>query len=269
MDPNSNTEGRDASREGPITLVVLASQPVVRVGVRHLLEGQTSIVVIGDASRVGDAVSLVSAQRPDVMLLDPDCEDFSLQAITKLVGHGGRSLIVFTSATEPATHGQSVALGAMGVVEKRHSAATLVRAIEKVHAGEVWLERRATASLVQEMVRRHSNPEAPKISSLTKRELEVAVLVGSGLKSHAIAERLFISHATVRNHLTSILAKLELADRFELAFYAREHGLTGAKAERPHTNPPLQFRSVPVVPDMLAPGFERRRSDRRLSGTQI
>ena len=114
----------------------------------------------------------------------------------------------------------------MGVVQKRQSALALRRAVDRVHAGEIWLDRQTTATLLRGLRKAPpSDPEQAKIQSLTRRELEVVALIGIGLKNEALAARLSISQATVRNHLTSILAKLDLADRFELAFYAAEHGL--------------------------------------------
>jgi two-component system nitrate/nitrite response regulator NarL len=206
-------------------VAVLAAHPVVRVGLKYLLEGRHSLHLIGEASKTSEGASLVASQRPDVVLLDPDGEDFTLQAIVMLATLSNARILIFTAATEATLHHQAVALGAMGVVLKHQSADVLGRAVEKVHAGEVWLERVTTASMLRGILRRGHDPEAIKIQSLTKRELEVIALIGSGLKNAAVAERLFISDATVRNHLTSILAKLELSDRFELAFYAARHRL--------------------------------------------
>lgn len=264
---DSHHLNEQAEPQGSIHVLVLAAQPVVRVGVRRLLEGRPSVAVTGEAGRLAEGTALVPSLVPHVILLDPDCEDFSLQAVSTFRELGRVPVLVFTGTTDPAMHGHAVALGAMGVVEKRHSADTLGRAVEKVHAGEVWLERRAAANMVQEMTRRNSDPEALKIATLTKREREVIGLIGSGLKSEAIANRLFISQATVRNHLTSILGKLELADRFELAFYARQHGLAGLKDELGHAARLRVPRAAPASVDDLI-GFaaaERRRNDRRLS----
>jgi DNA-binding NarL/FixJ family response regulator len=115
----------------------------------------------------------------------------------------------------------------MGVVLKEKAAETLLRAIERVHAGEVWLERAMMASVLSQMTRasQQPDPEAAKIATLTTREREVIALIGEGLRNRQIAERLFISETTVRHHLTSIFAKLEVADRLELVIYAFRHAL--------------------------------------------
>jgi two-component system nitrate/nitrite response regulator NarL len=250
--------------DGRIRLAVLAAHPVVRVGLRHLLESQPKLVLIGEASRTAEGAALVASEQPNVVLLDPDSEDFTLEVIANLAALGHGRILIFTAATEPKLHSRAVALGAMGVVQKHHSGDTLGRAVEKVHAGEVWLERGATASMLQGILRGGHDPEALKIHSLTKRELEVIGLVGSGLKSAAIAGRLFISQATVRNHLTSILGKLDLSDRFELAFYASKHGLVQGRSGGIAT---LQSRQPghgrPPVGEPWPNGADRRRQERR------
>lgn len=263
-DPRSNERPAVSTLPDPIRVVVLAAQPVVRAGVRHLLERRPSFLVDGEAGHLAEAAALVTSVPSHVILLDPDCEDFSLRAIPTLMQLAHVPVIVFTGTSEPDVHGQAVVLGAMGVVGKQQPAETLCRAVEKVHAGEVWLERRATASMVQAIARKNSDPETLKIRSLTKRELEVIGLIGSGLKSEAIAARLFISQATVRNHLTSILGKLDLADRFELAFYARRHGLIGPRDDVGQVPPRAPRLRPALVADRVEPEGEDRPGEPRL-----
>jgi DNA-binding NarL/FixJ family response regulator len=135
-----------------------------------------------------------------------------------------RALIV-TGSTDPDAHQRAIKSGAMGIVLKEQASEVLLTAIEKVHAGEVWLSRSMTASILSRMSNNPNDVEAQKIESLTKREHEIIVLVAQGLKRTQIADKLFISETTVRNHLTSILSKLGLSDRFELVFFAFRNGL--------------------------------------------
>ena len=110
----------------------------------------------------------------------------------------------------------------------------LLKAIRKVSAGEVWLDRSTTARLLGDLSHR-VGPKAPDtadIAQLTLRERQVVTVVAQGLGNQEIAARLHISEATVRNHLTSIYRKLELHSRFELAMYALEHGLIKAPLAR-------------------------------------
>ena len=222
-----------------VSVVVVAAQPVVRVGVRHLLDAQDGIRVVGDAQSTADAVALLTALKPNVVVLDPDSDDPGLHSIAALAATGHSTILIFTAVSERATHSEAVALGAMGVVQKHQSAHALRRAIDRVHAGEVWLDRQTTATLLRGLRKGSaSDPEDAKIRSLTKRELEVIALIGIGLKNDAIAMRLSISQATVRNHLTSILGKLDLSDRFELAFYAAGHGLVDEQDRMPGLRAP-------------------------------
>jgi DNA-binding NarL/FixJ family response regulator len=136
-------------------------------------------------------------------------------------------VLVLTGSSDPEFHRRAVCLGAIGVLSKDKPADVLVKAIEKIHAGEAWLDRTMTATVLREMSPRNrkQDPEELKITSLTEREREVIKLVGEGLKNKQIAERLFISDITVHHHLTSIYSKLEVADRLELLIYAYRNGL--------------------------------------------
>ena len=119
----------------------------------------------------------------------------------------------------------------MGLVRKEQAAEVLVQAIEKVHAGEVWLETSMVTRALAEMAgqravgEEQTDPEAARIARLTAREREVIGLIGEGLYNKQIAKHLSISEATVSHHLTSIFAKLGLANRFDLVIYAYRHGL--------------------------------------------
>jgi DNA-binding NarL/FixJ family response regulator len=111
----------------------------------------------------------------------------------------------------------------MGVVPKEQAAELLIKAIEKVYLGEVWLDRLSLGNLVWQLTSRTKDaddPEKRKIATLTDREREVITLIAEGLKNKQIAERLFISQTTVTHHLSSIYAKLKVSDRLELVVYA-------------------------------------------------
>jgi len=117
-------------------------------------------------------------------------------------------------------------LGAMGVVLKEHAPDVLIKAIEKVHAGEIWLDRPTMGRMLREMTgkdEKEIDPELTKIESLTQREREVVALIAEGLKNRQIGERLFISETTVTHHLSSIYSKLGVSDRLELVIYAFTH----------------------------------------------
>jgi two-component system, NarL family, nitrate/nitrite response regulator NarL len=227
---------------------VLAAHLVVRAGVKQMLAADSHMQITHEAASIDEAVSVMSPQPPDVVIVDPDADEVTLHAITQLSEAGLNRVLVFTSVTDPKVHRRAFELGAFGVVLKDQSAETLIRAVRTLHAGEAWLERVQAANLLN-AIRRRRDPEEIKIESLTKREHEVIKLVGHGHNSAAISSQLFISEATVRNHLTSILGKLGLSNRFELAVYAFRHRLVELQPE------PVGQRvsTVPAAPESGTP----------------
>jgi two-component system nitrate/nitrite response regulator NarL len=142
---------------------------------------------------------------------------------------GDARVLLLTGVRDPEVHQRAVRVGAMGLVFKEKPPDDLFKAIEKVYAGEVWLDRSLTARVLTKMVRSNDTkqiePETNKATLLTEREREVVTLVSEGLKNKDIAERLFISETTVRHHLTSIFSKLDVASRFELIILLHQQKL--------------------------------------------
>jgi DNA-binding NarL/FixJ family response regulator len=185
--------------------------------------------VVGMAGNRAEALDIATREKPDVILLDLDLggED-SLTFLPELreAAKNARVLIL-TGSSDPEPHRRAIRLGAMGVVLKGQSPEVLIKAIQKVYAGEVWIDRATMGNLLQEMTRNHADHDRDqeKIQSLTDREDQVIALIAEGLKNKQIAERLFISETTVTHHLSSIFSKLEVSDRLELVIYAFAHNL--------------------------------------------
>jgi DNA-binding NarL/FixJ family response regulator len=137
-------------------------------------------------------------------------------------------VLVLTGVRDKELHRQALQLGAMGIVLKDHAAEILIEAIEKVRAGEVWLDRSMLVALLGTSARGDADPERVKIQMLTDREREIICLLAEGLRNKQIGERLFISEITVRHHLTSIFNKLAVSDRVELLIYAYRNGIVAA-----------------------------------------
>jgi len=226
-----------------VRVALLARWPVMCAGLRHLLEQHESVDVVAEYRSTSEAIT--ASDPCDVILLDPDCEEISLRAVSALAQARDSRILVFTGASDVRVHTRAIELGAAGVLSKEQQAGVVVRAVLKVHAGELWLERAKTAAVLSWAMRRGQDPEVMKIGTLTKREREIVGLVGEGLRNSAIAERLFISEATVRNHLTSILSKLELVDRFDLAVYAFRHELVPSLDVQTHRAAPLPVDDAP------------------------
>jgi two-component system nitrate/nitrite response regulator NarL len=214
----------------PIRVLLIDDHVVMRRVLRMLIENQPGLSVVGEATDRDAAILSAAREQPDIILLDLDLGDQSgLDLLPELrtVAKAAR-VIVLTGIRDPAEHRQAVRLGATGMVLKEQAIDTLVKAIERVHAGETWLDPALVAHVLADRSRargQDANPEAAGIAALTEREREVIVLIGEGLKNRQIGKRLSISETTVVHHLTSIFAKLGVANRLELVTYAYRHGL--------------------------------------------
>lgn len=221
----------ETARE-PIRVLLVDDHVVVRAGLKMLIESQATMKVVGEAGNKNDALALASREQPDIILLDLYLgEENAVDFIPELISKAEESrIVILTGVRNPEEHQRAVKLGAMGVALKETSPQLLLKCIERVHAGEVWLDRFLTSNLIVELRRNHHKPtkkeeEDSAISRLTDREREVIALVGQGLKNKQIADRLCISEITVRHHLTSIFEKLKVCDRLELLIFAYQKGM--------------------------------------------
>jgi DNA-binding NarL/FixJ family response regulator len=196
-----------------ISVLIVDDHPVVREGLRALLEAQDDMTVAGEAGDGPAAVSLAASLRPDIVLLDlklPGSD--GIAALPQLRAAGPR-VLVLTSATEPAAASRAVRAGATGVVYKDIDPAALVRAIRSVHDGNVLLAPEAAGSLVR----------GSRADTLTAREREVLAGIADGRSNKEIARSLRVSEKTVKAHVSAVLAKLGVQDRTQAAVYAVRH----------------------------------------------
>ena len=212
----------------PITIMIVDDHVVIRTGLRMLIEHDQRMQVVAQAGNKIEALERAASSRPDVIILDLLLgEDDGLSFLPELCQTSPNSrVLVLTGVQNPDSHRRAIRRGAMGIVLKEHAADQLLKAIIKVHEGEVWIERSMMGSMIQELNKPQLvDPEVTKIESLTDREREVIALIGEGLKNKQVGERLFISETTVTHHLSSVFSKLEVSDRLELIIYAFRHGL--------------------------------------------
>ena len=202
------------------------TNPSSGLGLRMLIESWPGLKVVGEADKQSDAKTLTARQKPDILLLDidPERNGKELDLLPELLSVAGDARVIVLSGLRDAEiHHRAVSLGAVGLVHKEKAASELQKAIRKVHDGEVWLDRSLTAKVIANMSRSKSrktvDPGMMKILALTEREREVATLLCDGLKNKEIGKKLFISETTVRHHLTSVFAKLEVSSRFELIIF--------------------------------------------------
>lgn len=214
----------------PIGILLVEDHAIVRDGLRMLIESQTGMKVVGEAGNRKETLELAASTSPDLVLLDLDLgEENGLNFLSELREVAANTrVLVLTGLKDQEAHRQAIRLGAMGVVLKEHAAGVLIKAIEKVHRGEIWVDRSTMGSVLQEMTRPDSgelDPETAKVASLTNRERQVITLIAEGLKNKQIAQRLFLSETTITHHLSSIFSKLEVSDRLELVIYSFRHNL--------------------------------------------
>ena len=209
----------------PIRVLIVDDHPVVRRGLRVLLEVQDGIEVVGEAGDGPAALARAAELTADVILLDlklPGMDGHAVLAALKAAGNSAR-VLVLTSVTEPASASLAVRSGASGVLYKDVDPDALVRAIRSVHDGHLLLAPEAAGSLVRPG---SSGGAAGGIDSLTGREREVLAEIAKGRSNREIARALTVSEKTVKAHVSAVLAKLGVQDRTQAALLAvrNEHG---------------------------------------------
>jgi two-component system, NarL family, nitrate/nitrite response regulator NarL len=211
-----------------IRVFLLGEHALIRAGLKMLIESRAGLTVVGEAATYSDARA-AGLREADIILLDSDLDGTATpDFLHEMVASAKPArLLVLTGTADLEAHYCAMRMGAMGLVLKKRPADVLVKAIEKVYAGEVWLDRSAVARVLRGVSNGSGSEDADgaRIASLTERERDVVAVIGEGLKNKQIAERLFISETTVRHHLSSIFEKLGVSDRLELLVYAYRHKL--------------------------------------------
>jgi DNA-binding NarL/FixJ family response regulator len=231
VQPKNQKIKRSTNMPTPIRIMIVDDHAVVRTGLRMLIEQDQTMTVVAMAGSREDALQLAEKEKPDIIVLDLMLgDDDGLDFLPELCKASSNSrVLVLTGVQTPESHRTAIRRGAMGIVLKQQAADLLLKAIRKVHEGEVWIDRSMMGSVLNDVrseKREDANPEGVKIASLTAREREVIALVSEGLKNKVIGERLFISETTVTHHLSSIYSKLGVSDRLELVVFAFANNLT-------------------------------------------
>lgn len=239
----SSVDAGQGVLQRPIRVFVAEDHQITLWGLQRLINASSPrMEVIGTASSHAELMNHDAAADADVILLDLDLggEDTggSLACLRQRC-HG--RVLVLTAADDLAQHRAAMVKGARGVIHKSEPAETILRAIEKVNDGEVWL-RPALLGDVLGLLTGDSPPASPRqddidarrIASLTPREREIVVTMvrSAGAKQLAVADELHMSEHTLRNHLTTIYSKLCVHGRLELHVYATAHGLGAATQRR-------------------------------------
>jgi DNA-binding NarL/FixJ family response regulator len=223
----------DAGIEKRIRIVIADDHPIVRDGIRRLLSLESDIDVVGEAGDGRAVLDVVHETNPDILLLDLRMPNLDgLGALETLQQTNKRTRVIILTASEDKNEFvQAMKLGCSGIVLKQTAPDLIVKSIRKVFAGEIWLDSHTTAAVMRQFATPGSEMAAQgakggrERSPLSTREREIVALVAQGHKNKEMAEKMFISEQTVKNHLHNIFDKLGVSDRLELALYAIHKGL--------------------------------------------
>ena len=244
MPDNSVTENGPPPAGGPptkqkIRIVVADDHPIFRDGLCRLLGLEEDFEVVAQAQDGRQVLEILQQLEPDILLLDLKMPGLDgLGTLQRLQAARNKTrVIVLTASDDKNEFVQAMKLGTSGIVLKQTATEMLIKSIRKVHAGEIWLDSHTTAAVIRQFVAAEEMqpatvlPPAPSAqrdrerSPRSQREREIVALVAQGFKNKEMAEKMFISEQTVKNHLHNIFDKLGVSDRLELALYAIHNNL--------------------------------------------
>ena len=231
--------GSGTASKPKIRIVVADDHPIFRDGLCRLLALEEDFEVVAQAQDGRQVLDVLQQHEPDILLLDLKMPGLDgLATLQRLqIAKNKTRVIVLTASDDKNEFVQAMKLGTSGIVLKQTATELLIKSIRKVHAGEIWLDSHTTAAVIRQFVANdeappamHALPAAPATrererSPLSQREREIVALVAQGFKNKEMAEKMFISEQTVKNHLHNIFDKLGVSDRLELALYAIHNNL--------------------------------------------
>jgi DNA-binding NarL/FixJ family response regulator len=236
---NGSSSGAGMPTKSKIRIVVADDHPIFRDGLCRLLALEDDFEVVAQASDGRQVLEILQQVEPDILLLDLKMPGLDgLATLQRLQAARNKTrVIVLTASDDKNEFVQAMKLGTSGIVLKQTATELLIKSIRKVHAGEIWLDSHTTAAVIRQFVAaEEQQPLAPpppmqapqrdrERSPLSQREREIVALVAQGFKNKEMAEKMFISEQTVKNHLHNIFDKLGVSDRLELALYAIHNNL--------------------------------------------
>ncbi len=205
-----------------IRILIVDDHALVRLGLRTLLESEADLKVVAEAQDGEEALVQVENHRPDVVILDIQLPGRSgLEVCRDLLKRFPQTrVIMLTSSVKEGFVLDALRAGAAGYVLKQVGNDELVRAVRAAYRGEMALDPKTSAQIVSRLHVLQKQAEGNAFRDLSRREIEVLALLAQGLSNKEIGEQLNLSEITVRNYLTTILEKLHLHNRVELAIYA-------------------------------------------------
>lgn len=219
----------------PTRVLIADGQPIVLEGLHAVLGRSAGIQIIAEASDGLDAIDKTVQFDPDVVLMDLKLPKVDgLTVLRSLQTRAPRSkILLYASSDNKDDFVEAMKLGCSGILLKEASTALLEKSILKVREGEIWLDSNTTAAVIRQFASPTDAPPSPsnggkpmrERAQLSQREREIIVLIAQGYKNKEIAEKMFITEQTVKNHLHNVFDKLGVSDRLELALYAIHNSL--------------------------------------------
>jgi DNA-binding NarL/FixJ family response regulator len=213
-----------------IRVLLADDQALVRAGFRALLDAEPDIEVVGEAGNGIEAIELTRALMPEVVLMDVRMPELDGLAATRAIADDDAlskiHVVILTTFEQDEYVFESLKSGASGFLVKDTEPADLVRAVRAVAAGDALLSPGVTRRLIEEYASHAKEAgSSATLEHLTEREREVMALVAEGLSNDEIAQRLFVSPATAKTHVSRAMVKLRARDRAQLVVFAYESGL--------------------------------------------
>ena len=231
-EPVNDSADIKEKKKGTVRILLADDHPIVRDGLKKLLQLEEDFEVVGEAGDGREVLEKCHELDPDVLLLDlrmPNLDGLSaLQALQQT--NKRTRVIILTASEDKNEFVQAMKLGCSGIVLKQTAPDLIVKSIRKVNSGEIWLDSLTTAAVMRQFSTGLESAgggggKGRERSPLSAREREIVALVAQGYKNKEMAEKMFISEQTVKNHLHNIFDKLGVSDRLELALYAIHKGL--------------------------------------------
>jgi DNA-binding NarL/FixJ family response regulator len=226
-----------------IRVLLCDDQALVRSGFRMILEARPDLEVVGEAEDGLQVLDLAGSTAPDVILMDvrmPNLDGVEATRRLSAAGSDARVIVLTTYDLDEYVY-DAIRAGASGFLLKDVQPTQLVDAIRVVAAGDALLSPSVTRRLLDRFARSMPDPSQPtpaSLASLTEREVEVLRLLANGLSNAELAERLFVSEATVKTHVSNLLRKLGVRDRVQAVILAYEAGLVQPSTHRPRSSRP-------------------------------
>ena len=217
-----------------IRVVLVDDQPLIRTGIRALLDAEDDIVVVAEGANGSEGVALAIEHRPDIVLMDVQMPEMDGIEATRRIANDDRladvHVVVLTNYGLDEYVFNSLRAGASGFVVKDTEPADLLQALRVTMRGDALLSPAVTRRLISEFVARPADVFAPAdVGLLTNRAREVVALVAHGLSNDEIAERMVLSPLTAKTHVSRAMTKLGARDRAQLVVFAYQSGLVAAR----------------------------------------